>query len=1054
MSSSTATTTGLIIPRVFSIPPGTPFLPTLASTLLAGKLVPDFHFEGDPLALADVTIFVPTRRAARALRFEFMQLMGGRAAILPTIRPLGEFNEDEALFEATTPENSAALDLAPPIAATERLLLLAVLVRAWKSRLPAEVAARFAEEIMVPASAADAIWLARDLADLMDEVETEGADWARLSELVSGNLAGWWQVTLDFLKIASQHWPLILAEHKRTNPAAHRSALIRFEAQRLQRNPPAGPVIAAGSTGSIPATAELLKIISRLPKGAVVLPGFDATLDAASLAAISAPQPQPALLGHPQYGLLKLIDKIGIARDEITMLGMSSSACRLRNHIVSEALRPADTTQLWPQTRKYFSDTDMAAALEGVSVLEAPNEREEALAIAVALRHAVSTPGKRAALVTGDRSLARRVSTELLRFGISADDSGGTPLANTPPAALLRLAIQAALRPGDPLPLLALVKHPLLTLGQPRSMVRHAAELIELAALRGGTGRPDSADFAKLFEHSLTTKSDGGRPPFWLARFSAGRVKDAIAVTQHLVAALDPLLQLRERADLSVPQLAQASTAALEALGRHEDGSVTALYSGDAGQKLAQVLRDLVAAQSPFTFKAEEWPEVLEALLAPEVVKPRQGSDRAIAIWGALEARLLHVDTLVVGGLNEGVWPRKPESDRFMSRLMKGGLDLEPPERRIGLAAHDFQMAMGAPNVILARALRSGDAPAVPSRWLQRLLTFTGKEQAEIMQRRGEQLLVWAHALDAAPQTHYAPRPCPTPPIVNRPNHFSVTEIETLRRDPYAIYARRILGLRALDPVIRDPGAAERGTLFHAILHRFSLEADPNSPDALEQLLQAGRDCFAQSELPQDVEAVWWPRFETLAANIITWERNRFDVISRHAEARAEKTQVGSTRVTLSGYADRIDLLTGNMADILDYKTGSSPSKAQAHTLLSPQLALEAALLKRGSFRELGARESADLAFIRLRANGKVTPESILKHNKTIRSGAELGEEAWARLEKLLEHYADPAHGYLSRALPFREGETDGDYDHLARVLEWSAGGDGANAGANEGGEE
>lgn len=1037
-------------PRVLSIPPGAPFLPTLALALLSGELVPGFRFDGDPLALADVTIYVPTRRAARALRTEFMELMGGRAAILPTVRPLGEFDEDETLFETDAPKNPAALDLAPPIASTERLLLLAVLVRAWKQRLPAEVAARFAEEIMVPASAADAIWLARDLADLMDEVETEGSDWAKLAGLVTGNLAGWWQVTLDFLGIASQHWPLILAERDRSNPAAHRSALIRFETERLQRKPPAGPVIAAGSTGSIPATAELLKTIAHLPNGAVVLPGLDATLDAPSLAAISAPDARPALLGHPQYGLIKLANKIGVARDEIAPLGTPSSALDLRNAIVSEALRPADTTELWPQMRARFSDADMTAALEDVSVLEAPNERDEATAIAVALRYAVSAPGKRAALVTGDRALARRVSAELLRFGVTADDSGGTPLANTPPAALLRLAAQAAFRPGDPLPLLALVKHPLLSLGMERAPVRHAAELIELAALRGGTGRPDIAALPDLFERRLADPGDGGREPFWFARFPARRIEEAIGVADKLVAALFPLLELRGRTDLGVPDFAQASTQALEALGRQADGSITALYAGDAGHKLAQVLRDLVAAQSPFGFCADEWPDVLDALLAPETVKPRQGTDRAIAIWGALEARLQHVDTLVVGGLNEGVWPRKPESDRFMSRLMKGGLDLEPPERRIGLAAHDFQMAMGTQKVVLARALRSGDAPAVPSRWLQRLLTFTGKDHAAVMRRRGDQLLSWARTLDEAPRIDFAPRPCPIPPVAMRPKHFSVTEIETLRRDPYAIYARRLLGLYALDPVIRDPGAAERGTLFHDILHRFSMQADPSAPDALEKLLQAGRDCFADAELPEDVEAVWWPRFETLADNIIAWERSRSDVQSRHAEARAEKTAIGATGVTLSGYADRVDLLTDNMADILDYKTGSSPSKVQAHTLLAPQLALEAALLRRGSFRDLGSREPADLAFIRLRANGEVEPESILKHGKAIRSGMELGEDAWARLEKLIYHYANPATGYLSRALPFREGETDGDYDHLARVLEWSAGGDGAGEGGEE----
>jgi ATP-dependent helicase/nuclease subunit B len=378
-----------------------------------------------------------------------------------------------------------------------------------------------------------------------------------------------------------------------------------------------------------------------------------------------------------------------------------------------------------------------------------------------------------------------------------------------------------------------------------------------------------------------------------------------------------------------------------------------------------------------------------------------------------------------------------------MSRLMKTGIDLEPPERRIGLAAHDFQMATGAGEVVLTRSARSGDAPAVPSRWLQRILTFIGKEPAAALRGRGDALLGWARALDAGEKKDFAPRPQPKPPLSMRPQHFSVTEIETLRRDPYAVYARRILGLSPLEPLIRDPGAAERGTLFHEILHLFSRQVeDPRAPNALASLIEAGRICFADAKLPPDIEAVWWPRFEKLAENIIEWEHGRADAVTRrYAEERADKTVVGRTGVTLSGYADRVDLLAGGMADILDYKTGSSPSKAQAHTLLAPQLALEGALLRRGAFKELGIREPSQLAFVRLKPNGEVFEESILEYNRKPRTANDLSEEAWARLERLLFHYADPTTGYLSRALPFREGEADGDYDHLARVLEWSAGG-------------
>ena len=531
--------------RVFSIPPGAPFLPTLADALLAGRLVPGFRFDGDPLALADVTIYVPTRRAARALRGAFVDSLGGRSAILPVIRPLGEFDEDEAAFEA---EASAAIDLAPPIGAIERLLLLAPLVRAWKRNLPAHVAAMFDEEIVVPASAADAIWLARDLARLMDEIETEDSDWTRLADLVTGNLAGWWQVTLSFLGIVTDAWPNFLVERDHSNPAAHRNALIRLEAARLKRNPPVGPVIAAGSTGSIPATAELLAVVASLPNGAVVLPGLDRMLDEPSFAAIAAPGARPALLGHPQYGLAKLIGKIGVLRADVEEVVAAETPLAIRAALVGEALRPAETTELWAETRARFATADIPEAFAEVTLVEAASERDEAVAIAVALKTAVEEPGQRAALVTGDRALARRVSVELQRFGVVADDSGGTPLANSPAASLLRLALEAVFRPGDPVGLLSLLKHPLLGLGLERANVRNAAGLVELVALRGGTGRPDIVSLPDLFEARLTGFGDDNRPPFWFARLTVRSIEDSRHLLALLAEAVDARKIVRQKA--------------------------------------------------------------------------------------------------------------------------------------------------------------------------------------------------------------------------------------------------------------------------------------------------------------------------------------------------------------------------------------------------------------------------------------------------------------------------------------------------------------------------
>jgi len=1022
-------------PRVLSIPAGAAFLPTLADALLSGRLVPGFCHDGDPLKLASATIYVPTRRAARALRGVFVERLGGVSAILPAIHPLGEFDEDAAVFDGSGAE---ALALSPPIGKLDRLLLLAPLVQAWKKRLPAHVAALFGEEVVVPASLADAVWLSRDLAALMDEIETGGADWARLASLVPDDLANWWQVTLEFLDIVTRAWPALLAECDRSNPAAHRNAGILAEAERLARpsppGVPSGPVIAAGSTGSIPATARLLAAISRLPAGAVVLPGLDRAMDAASWNAIADPESAASGFGHPQAGLKKLLAVLGVARADVGELSAPPPAIAARIAFVADALRPAETTDAWAVAAV------APHALDGVTLIEAANEREEALAIAVALRLALAEGT--AALVTGDRELARRIATELRRFGIEADDSGGMPLDATPPATLLRLMLDAALRPGDAVVILSLLKHPLLRAGMERARARAAAETIDLVALRGGAGRPDAATLAAAFDARLAALADDPRRPFWWSRLGARHIDDARALLAAVEAALGPLVALRG-ARVSLEELARAAVLAFEALGRDEAGSLRNLYRGDAGEALAAFLRALLAAADGQLVEAGEWPDIFAALVAGESVKPSLAGDNRVAIWGALEARLQSVDTLVLGGLNEGSWPRRAEPDRFMSRFMKAGMELEPPERRIGQAAHDFFMAMGAPKVVLARAARAGDAPALPSRWLQRLETLSGAAALAPARARGAAVLDWARGLDRTEPVPFAPRPAPRPPLALRPKRFSVTEVETLRRDPYAVYARRVLRLEALEPLIRDPGAAERGTLFHDIVHAFALAGiDPAAPDAEARLVRIGREAFDACGLPPDIDAVWWPRFMRMAGKFVGWERTRPSVVTRLAEARADATPVGGTSVTLSGRADRIDLLPAGMADIVDFKTGSSPSKAQAHTLLSPQLALEGALLMRGAFADAGERLPAELLYVRMKANGDVKDESILIHNRQPRSAVDLSQEAWARLERLLDHYGNETSGYLSRALPFREGDTGGDYDHLARVLEWSAGGD------------
>ncbi len=1027
--------------RIFSIAPGVEFLPALVDGLRSGRLIPGYPADPtDPMALAHATIYVPTRRAARTLRSLLVEKSPVKSAILPTIRPLGDVDEDAAMFDMGS---DAFFELLPPMGSTERLLLLAQLVRPWRERLPEHVRALFGnEEVAIPATTADAIWLARDLAGLMDQVETEASGWSTLANIVSDDLPNWWQVTLDFLGIVTSLWPAILEERHRSNPAAHRNRLIGLEAERLLRAPPTGPVIAAGSTGSIPATAKLLAAIASLPQGAVVLPGLDRDMDAASWDVLAKVEDNPSIFGHPQYGLRKLLGELGALRQDVVQLGKPSPQKRVRERLLSEAMRPAETSDAWAALDR--ADDAFAGAIAPVVLVEAANEREEALAVAVALRDAIDLPGRTAALVTADRDLARRVSTELSRFNIAADDSGGSALRETQPATLLRLALETVFNPGDPVALLALLKHPLARLGLERAAVRQAAETVEMVALRGGTGRATLSGLATFFDQRL---GEGGNTPFepaWVRQISVADIEAARLACTALSASLAPLLAFADRdEEVQLPEIVHATVISLEYLARDHQADIGALYSGAAGEQFAAFLRNLVSADTGLAFRPAEWPGMVEALISGEVVKPKAGAHPRLFIWGALEARLQSVDTVVIGGLNEGSWPGKTRNDPFMSRPMKSIINLEPPERRTGLAAHDFQMAMGMDRVILTRSQRAANAPTVASRWLQRLETVVGKRAAEALRARGGKYLQWAREIDHAADEEFVRRPEPKPPLDARPKHYSVTEIETLRRDPYAIFARRILRLRPIEPLIRDPDVAERGSLFHDILADFTgRKINPTDPHAKARLLEIGRQHFDGIALPEEIDAVWWPRFQALAPEFIGWERERAGIIAeRYPEIASKKIPVESTGVTLSGRADRVDLRRDGTVEIIDYKTGSTPSIKQAHVLLAPQLALEAALLLRGAFHEVGKRAASELFYVRLKPNGRVVPESILKSKGSEKSAPDLGELSWRRLTELLSTYRDPHKGYLSRALPFKETDLTGDYDHLARVLEWSAGG-------------
>ncbi len=980
-------------PNVFTIPAGVPFVDALAAGIL--------QREGDdPANLCRAIVFLPTRRACRALQDAFLRSGGGRALLLPAIRPLGEVDEDGmSLLETLAEPHSAAADLPPPIAPLRRLLLLARLVRQ-------RAAAGGGADSALGSDPATALRLAEALAGLLDSVALEGLSLDALDQLVPEALAEHWQETLDFLVILRQHWPKILAEEGRLDGAARRVASLRALAAAWAREPPPASVYAAGSTGSIPATAELMATIARLPKGAVILPGLDQESDAEAWSEILV---SPT---HPQYGLGLLLQRLLVDRREVRLWLSPGAGNAARTHMLAQALGPAGATDRW-QGLGPFPD----AAFAGLTRIDCPGPQEEASAVALCLREALQTPGRTAALVTPDRQLARRVASELKRWNIAVDDSAGMPLDQTPPGAFLRLTAQALIGQMAPVPFLAMAKHPLCCGGMARRAWLKQVRRLERRALRGPRPAPGLAGMAAVLG------AGDGELRAWLARLDA---------------AVRPLATALAAAAASLPDLLAAHVRLAEELATDDSGQCH-LWKGDAGEALHAFAGELLdAAPAHFTLAGRHWPALLARLLTGRAVRPRFGLQPRLFIWGLLEARLQSADRLVLGGLNEGAWPPEVEEDPWLSRPMRRKFGLPPQERRIGQVAHDFAQAAAASEVMLTRARKVGGVPTVPARWLLRLDAMLAGDSR--WSREGSAAYShWQRELDRPHRVASAAPPAPSPPLAARPRRLSVTEVETWIRDPYAIFARHVLALRPLPPIDAEPTAMDLGTTVHRALDRFVTAYPRDLPgDALARLLAIGRDSFAALPERPAIGAFWWPRFERLAR----WFVHEFESRRRTQGYVTLATEIGG-RLQLAGplgafelvaKADRIDRMPEGSLAILDYKTGALPAAKAVLSGLSPQLPLEAAMAAAGGFAGIAAAPVGELGFVRLTGHD---PAGEWKPLRAV-AAAELGRRAQAGLERLIAIYDNPSTAYRARPRPSAVLRP-GDYDHLARVKEWGA---------------
>jgi ATP-dependent helicase/nuclease subunit B len=976
-------------PQVSAIPLHRGFADALAAGLIAR------HGDG-PLGPARGIVLLPNSRAERAVRDAFVRQSNG-GLLLPRLISIGDPALDDRIGAALDPLTEGMIP--PAIDRLARQLILARLIEDVR------------EAARQPVDAGEAMRLAAELGRTLDQLIVEEVDPAKLREAVPVELADHWQASLAMLELVLSRWPEELTRRGLIDLAARRNRLLDATAKRWAATPPAGFVVAAGISAAGPAVARLLKVIAWLPEGEVVLAGLDRTMPPEEWAALEPEEGRP-IETHPQLGLRRLLDRLGVARGEVKHWRGpgGANAEPARSRAIGNAMAPAEFTDRWQRLRPH------ERRIGKVRTLELATPAAEAMAIAVALREALEMPERTAALVTPDRGLAARVSAHLKRWGIDADDSAGRPLSTTAPGTLLLAVADALAEDFAPVPLLGLLKHPLVCSGEGRGAWLEGVRRLD-RALRGPRPRAGLAGITTYLTEGegWQAKDRGQALPFWNE--------------------IQPLLApLAEAPDTFAGLLAALREGAESLAG-------DAAWAQTAGRGAAELLEaiELGLPDGPSRLKRDGFPALLRLLLDGIAVRPPQGGHPRIFIWGLIEARLQRADLTILGGLNDGVWPSLPAPDPWLAPAIRGALGLPGLEARIGTEAQQFAAALGGPEVLITRARRDARSPTVPSRFWLRLEAMTGGLA------RCPTLGRWAAAIDAAETFRPASQPKPKPPLADRPKHIAVTKLDRLKADPFAFYADQMLKLRSMDAVDADPSPAWRGTAVHRILDAWARE------DACEPALLRPRaeTLLRDTAAHPVVRAMWTPRLleaiDWIAATVAENRAEGRRILQSEIEGRTELFGI-----TLEGTADRIDRLPDGRLAIVDYKTGKPPSNKAVAEGYSLQLGLLGLIAEKRGFDDVDgtpiAFEYWSLAAGKAGTLGHIaSPVGLNKKGEGIAP-----EDFTTRAARVFEV---AVHNWLLGEAAFTaklhpEYAPYGDYDQLMRLDEWYGRADGTESAA------
>lgn len=993
-------------PQVYSIAAHRGFADALVAGLIPRYAEPDF-------GLARLTLLLPSRRAERIVTEAFVRLSANdhrQGLLLPRMAMVGDLDLDETLGPLLDPLGAGA-DIPPAADPMQRWMRLAELL-----------GEEMGQDAPPPAGL---LRLAHETGRTLDRLAIEGVG---LGDLLDEKVAGivgeladhWRQSTRLFARVQAR-WLAELATRGAVDAPVRRNLLFDHAARRWQEQPPPHAVVAAGITSASPALAQLLRVVSELPRSAVILPDLDLSLDpevwnALGIAGKSETPGDPPFgtddaFVHPQYHLKLLLNRMGVQRGEVQpwhRAGLGAAPPE-RSRALSSLFLPAEASAGWvdlPADRRRLS---------GVRVMETAHPGEEAQAIAILVREALEVPERRIAVVTPDRSLAARLVGQLRRWGIEADDSAGLPLGQTRAGRLLLLLAEVAGDEASPVSLLALLQHPSVAISEDRAAWLEQVRSLDLA-LRGPRPEPGLPPLRAAIVELAKRPGGAGVQLWW------DRVEDAIA----------PLLA--DRHPLGLAALLDRLVKAGEALCGE------ALWSGADGRALAALVDELHAASrdSGLAIPPSDFVPVLRDAMDRVAVRPPWGGHPRVAIYGLLEARMSRADLVICAGLTEGTWPGAPSPEPLLPPGVLRALGVPGGEFRIGLSAHDLAGALGAPEVVLSWARRDESGPVIPSRFVLRVQALLGEL---LDQHRETAAIDLARQIDAAPRAADYPRPMPRPTPQQRDVALSVTAIDRLRADPYQFYAQAILRLRKLDALDANPTAAWKGEVVHRVLERWH-----KSGGRVGELLALASEELTAMRAHPLVRCLWWPRL----AKALEWADAETAALAAGGRvwlASEVEGHITFAGVKIHGRIDRIDLLPDGRLAVVDYKTGGAPSSAMVAAGYAMQLGTLGLIAEGDGFPGI-AGDAGAFEYWSLNRSGK-SDTGFGKRSSPI--AGELG-----RTGIDFDEFLPLASDYLSDAIarwitgdePFKarlnpDLPSYADYDQLMRLDEWQARGEG-----------